>query len=108
MTALVANRYRRHVVGVKIAHYSGHDWEPYRRTVKAAELAGVPVMVDFGSARPALALETLFFDVLRPGDIYTNMYGGGLEVRQAGVAEGGRLRRRMREARGRRMSVESD
>src|SRR5690625_7283830 len=82
MTALVANRNRRHVDGVKIAHYSGHDWEPYRRTVKAAELAGIPVMVDFGSARPALALETLYFDVLRPRVIYTHMSGMRMDMWQ--------------------------
>lgn len=98
MTGLVANRYRNHIVGVKIAHYNGHDWEPYRRAVQAAEAAGIPVMVDFGSARPALALETLFFDIFRPGDIYTHAYGGGTSGRQAVTDENGRLRPRMLEA----------
>lgn len=98
MTALVANRFRGDIVGVKIAHYSGHDWEPYNRTVEAAEQAGIPVMVDFGGARPPLPLEDLFFNVLRPGDIYTHAYGGGGTGRQAVVDENGTLRPRMLEA----------
>jgi len=98
MTALVANRFRNDIVGVKIAHYSGHEWEPYNRTVEAAEGAGIPVMVDFGGARPPLPLEELFFDVLRPGDIYTHAYGGGGAGRQAVVDENGLLRPRMLEA----------
>ncbi len=86
---------------MKIAHYSGHEWEPYRRAVEAAENAGIPVMVDFGGADPVLPLEELFFDVLRPGDIYTHAYGGGMTGhggRQALVDETGTLRPRMLEA----------
>lgn len=97
MTGLVANQFSE-IVGVKIAHYSGHDWEPYRRAVEAAEMKGIPVMVDFGGARPALPLRDLFFDVLRPGDIYTHAYGGGGTGRQAVVDENGRLRPGMLEA----------
>lgn len=98
MTSLVANRYSNDIVGIKIAHYSGHEWEPYHRTIEAAEEAGIPVMVDFGSARPPLPLEDLFFDVLRPGDIYTHAYGGGGTARQAVLDEDGELRPRMLEA----------
>lgn len=98
MTSLVANRYRNDIVGIKIAHYNGHEWEPYHRAVEAAEEAGIPVMVDFGGARPPLPLEDLFFDVLRPGDIYTHAYGGGGTGRQAVVDENGDLRPRMLEA----------
>jgi dihydroorotase len=97
MTSITANRFSE-IVGVKIAHYSGNDWEPYRRTVEAAENAGIPVMVDFGGATPPLPLEELFFDVLRPGDIYTHAYGGGVAVRQAVTDEEGNLRPRMLEA----------
>jgi dihydroorotase len=97
----VTARSNRAVVGVKIAHYNGHDWEPYRRLVEAGELAGIPVMVDFGSANPALSLETLFHEVLRPGDIYTHVYGGSIAAnagRQAVVDENRRLRAGMLEA----------
>lgn len=75
MTAMVANQHPE-IIGVKIAHYRGHEWEPYRKAVEAGNLAGIPVMVDLGGADPALPLKTLFFDILRPGDILTHMYGG--------------------------------
>lgn len=97
ITALVARSFPE-VVGIKVAHYEGHDWEIYRRAVEAGEQAGVPVMVDFGGATPPLPLETLFHEILRPGDIYTHMYGGGGANRQAVVDETGRLRPRMLEA----------
>lgn len=97
MTAIAANQFSE-IVGVKIAHYNGRDWEPYRRTVAAAEEAGIPVMVDFGGAIPALPLDSLVLEILRPGDIYTHVYGGGVEVRQAVVDENGNLRDGMLEA----------
>ncbi|MFW6157251.1 MAG: amidohydrolase/deacetylase family metallohydrolase [Balneolaceae bacterium] len=100
MTGLVA-RQNPEIVGVKIAHYSGHEWEPYRRAVAAADSADIPVMVDFGGADPVLPLEDLFFDVLRPGDIYTHAYGGGMTGhggRQAVIDENKELRPRMLEA----------
>jgi len=100
MTALVANRHPE-IVGVKVAHYSGHEWEPYQRAVEAGDRAGIPVMVDFGGADPVLPLEDLFFNVLRPGDIYTHAYGGGMTGhggRQALVDDNKVLRPRMLEA----------
>lgn len=100
MTALVA-RQNPEVVGVKIAHYNGHEWEPYERAVEAGERAGIPVMVDFGSASPPLSLEKLLLEVLRPGDIYTHMYGGSVDidgVRQAVIDENNKLREGMLEA----------
>lgn len=59
MTALVARSNSEHVVGVKLAHYRGHDWELVHRLVEAGERADIPVMVDFGSADPPLSLEIL-------------------------------------------------
>lgn len=97
LTALVARSFPE-IVGVKVAHYEGHDWEIYRRAVEAGDGADIPVMVDFGGATPPLPLETLFHEILRPGDIYTHMYGGGGANRQAIVDESGRLRPRMLEA----------
>jgi len=97
MTSIVANQ-NKEIVGVKIAHYNGRDWEPYHRTVEAAERADIPVMVDFGGAIPPLPLDSLLHDVLRPGDIYTHVYGGGVEVRQAVIDENGQLREGMLEA----------
>lgn len=82
MTALLVSQYSE-IVGVKLAHYNGHDWEPIDRLIAAGIQADVPVMVDFGSAAPPLSLETLVMEKFRPGDIYTHMYGGGGSGREA-------------------------
>lgn len=74
LTALMAKRYDDIIVGIKLAHYSGHEWEPTERAVEAGTQAEIPVMIDFGGARPALSLETLFLEKLRPGDIFTHAY----------------------------------
>ncbi|WP_235954935.1 amidohydrolase/deacetylase family metallohydrolase [Cyclobacterium salsum] len=92
MTALVARQFPEHIVGVKVAHYSGHQWEQIDRLVEAGERAHIPVMVDFGGANPPLSLETLFMEKLRPGDIYTHIFGGGGFGREAIVDRGGNLR----------------
>lgn len=97
MTSLVVRRYPE-IVGVKLAHYSGHDWEPVDRLIEAGTKAGVPVMVDFGSANPPLSLATLVMEKFRPGDIYTHMYGGGGSGREAVVDENFQLRPEMLQA----------
>jgi dihydroorotase len=74
LTAMVAKQYPQYIVGVKLAHYMSSDWEPTERAVKAGELAGIPVMVDFGGADPPLSMETLLMQKLRPGDILTHCY----------------------------------
>ncbi len=74
--AEVAKKYPDHVVGFKVAHYVGTSWRPVDQAVIAGTLAGgIPVMIDFGSAKPALSIESLFFQHLRPGDIFTHCYG---------------------------------
>jgi len=74
LTANAARSNKAHVVGFKLAHFSGHDWTPTDRVVEAGRLADMPVIIDFGGARPALSLEELFMKRLRPGDIYTHAY----------------------------------
>jgi dihydroorotase len=69
-----------YIVGIKLAHFSGRDWTPVEIAEEAAKLADMPLMVDFGSANPALSLDTLFNHVFRPGDIYTHCFGGSQEV----------------------------
>jgi len=65
------------IVGIKTAHYSGPEWVSVERAVEAANLADVPVMVDFGGNHPeARPIGELFLEKLRPGDIYTHMYSG--------------------------------
>ena len=64
------------VVGIKVAHYRGPEWTPVDNAVQAGRLANIPVMVDFGAARPERPLSTLVREKLRPGDIYTHVYSG--------------------------------
>lgn len=75
LAAMAVKQYPETIVGVKVAHYVGPEWEPVENAVKAGELANVPVMVDFGSSQPVLSLETLLLEKLRPGDIFTHCYG---------------------------------
>lgn len=75
MTALVAKKYKDIVVGIKLAHYEGHDWTPADRAIEAGTLAGIPVMIDFGGSKPPLPIEELFLKHLRPGDIFTHCFG---------------------------------
>lgn len=75
---LTAQRIRQHpgvIVGIKVAHYNGPDWNPVDRAVEAGTDADVPVMIDFGGHIPPLSLDDLLNKHLRPGDILTHMYG---------------------------------
>jgi dihydroorotase len=73
MAALTARRYRRYIVGFKTAHFEG-GWTAVDSAVAAGKMAGIPVMVDFGGSNPPLSIRELFFDHLRPGDIFTHCY----------------------------------
>ncbi|MBS1799000.1 MAG: amidohydrolase/deacetylase family metallohydrolase [Acidobacteria bacterium] len=75
-TAEMALKYPNIVVGIKSAHFTGPEWFPYEQAVKAGTIAHIPVMIDFGSRRPERPLYQLLEEKLRPGDIYTHMYGG--------------------------------
>lgn len=74
LTGSIALKNKEYVVGIKLAHYIGHDWEPTDKAVEAGRIAGIPVMVDFGKANPPLPIEDLFMKHLRPGDIFTHAY----------------------------------
>ena len=74
---LTAMRIRQHpgvIVGIKVAHYNGPEWDPVDRAVQAGTEADVPVMIDFGGHTPPLSLDQLLNKHLRPGDILTHMY----------------------------------
>jgi dihydroorotase len=73
-TAEEAKKYKTIVVGIKTAHYDGPEWTPVERAVEAGTLAGIPVMVDFGTFRPERPFQDLVLKKLRPGDIYTHTY----------------------------------
>jgi len=97
LTAIVARQNSDVIVGIKLAHYSGHDWTPLDLTVEAGEQAKMPVMIDFGGSNPALSIETLLLEKLRPGDIYAHCYahvGGRMPV----VDENGNVRPCVHEA----------
>jgi len=97
LTAIVAKQNKDVIVGIKLAHYSGHEWEPLDRTVEAGEQANMPVMIDFGGATPELSIETLLLEKLRPGDIYTHCYAH-VNGRTPVVDENGKVRPCCKEA----------
>ena len=74
LTSSMIKKNRDIVVGIKLAHYIGHNWAPTDKAVEAGRIANVPVMVDFGKALPPLPLEDLLLKHLRPGDILTHAY----------------------------------
>jgi dihydroorotase len=98
LTAQRALEFPGTIVGIKVAHYRGPEWDPVDRAVQAGSLAGLPVMVDFGGHEPPLSLEALLLTHLRPGDILTHTYAE-VEGRVPIVDEAGRLRPFLRQAR---------
>lgn len=91
LTAMEARRYADHIVGVKLAHYSGEDWTPTERAVEAGRQAKIPVMIDFGRQNRHLNLEVLFMEKLRPGDIFTHCFAD-VRGRMPIVDDEGKLR----------------
>jgi dihydroorotase len=75
-TAWMAMRYPDTIVGIKSAHFTGPEWEPYVQAVGAGNLAHIPVMIDYGANRIERPLYDLLTKYLRPGDIYTHTYSG--------------------------------
>ena len=91
LTAMVAKKFSKEIVGIKLAHYMSSEWAPTDRAVEAGKLAGIPVMVDFGAADPVLSWETLLLEKLRPGDIVTHCFGqtdGRMHVVENGKVQG--------------------
>jgi dihydroorotase len=98
LTAMRIRQYKELIVGVKVAHYLGPEWDPVTRAVEAGREANVPVMVDFGMHTPPLALDELLLQRLRPGDILTHMYAH-VSGRISIVDDGGKVRPFVWEAR---------
>ena len=96
MTAMTVKQ-NEEIVGIKVAHYMGGEWDPVDRAVAAGKIANVPVMIDFGGNTPPLSIEELFTKHLRPGDIFTHAFAQ-LESREAIVDEKGNLRPFVKEA----------
>ncbi len=87
------------IVGFKSAHYQGPGWPSVDNAVKAGNLTGLPIMVDFGQITKERNIDTLFLDKLRPGDIYTHCFSGHREE----VLESGKLNPAMVEGRKRKI-----
>ena len=83
---MITRLYPEILVGIKSAHYWG-GFEQVDRAVAAGRLANVPVMVDFGEHQPPNSIESLFFDHLRPGDIFTHTFSYGPKNRETIVDE---------------------
>jgi len=72
----MAKSYPDVIVGFKTAHFAGPGWAAVDGLVKAANGAGLPVMVDFGTATRERNIKTLLLEKLRPGDVYTHCFSG--------------------------------
>jgi dihydroorotase len=75
-TARVARQHPETIVAVKTAHFAAPEWVAVDRAIEAGKLAGLPVMVDFGTPFPSRTFEELISKRLRAGDISTHMYQG--------------------------------
>ena len=75
-TAKVARQYPETIIAIKTAHFAAPEWVAVDRAIEAGKLAGLPVMVDFGTPWPNRSFEQLIGEHLRPGDISTHMYQG--------------------------------
>ena len=73
-TAQMAKAHADVVVGIKSAHWRQTDFMSVERAVEAGELAGVPVMVDFGFFLAERPYQTMVLDKLRPGDMSTHFF----------------------------------
>ena len=93
--AEMAAKHKAFIVGFKTAHYAGPEWTPVENAVKAGEIAGLPIMVDFGQFRPERPFEDLVTKKLRPGDMYTHMFLAMVPM----LDDTGRLRPYLSEAR---------
>ncbi len=91
LTAMVKRKYAEYIVGIKLAHYSGPEWDPVIKMVEAGRLASVPAMIDFGGNNPQLSLDRLLNTEMRPGDIFTHCYAN-VRGRTAIVDENGKVR----------------
>jgi dihydroorotase len=87
-TADMVKKYPGVIVGVRIGRYTGKDWTPFDRAVKAAELSNVPLFVE--CHLPEYSLEDQLKH-MRPGDIITHSFENVRE-RATVVDEQGKVR----------------
>ena len=83
MAADTAKKYSDYIVGIKVAHYHQPSFLAVEKAIEGGKLANLPVMVDFGGCTPRLSLKTLFLEKMRPGDIFTHVYGELLDTKES-------------------------
>ncbi len=86
-TAEVVKQYPEHIVGTRIGHYSGNDWEVFDRAVLAARLSNTPLLVECHLREFSLEDQLAR---MGPGDILTHAFEQVTE-RAPVVDENGRL-----------------
>jgi dihydroorotase len=69
--ALVAEKYKDIIVGIKIGHYTGIDWAPFNKALDAANKSNTPMFVE--CHLPQYSLQDQL-QRMRPGDIITHSY----------------------------------
>jgi len=74
LTVEMINNFPDLIVGIKLAHFNGFNWEPVDEVTKAGRLSERPVMIDFGGSDPEMNLDSLLNYILRKGDIFTHVY----------------------------------
>jgi dihydroorotase len=74
--ARLAKKHKDVVVGAKSAHYQKPDWDSVDRAIEAGNMAGIPIMVDFGYFLPERPFWQLVTQRLRPGDMPTHCFRG--------------------------------
>lgn len=74
LTVKMINNFPDLIVGIKLAHFNGYNWEPVDEVTKAGRLSERPVMIDFGGSKPEMNLDSLLNYKLRKGDIFTHVY----------------------------------
>jgi len=74
LTVEMINNFPDLIVGIKLAHFNGFNWEPVDEVTKAGRLSERPVMIDFGGSKPEMNLDSLLNYKLRKGDIFTHVY----------------------------------
>ena len=74
LTVEMINNFPDLIVGIKLAHFNGYNWEPVDEVTKAGRLSERPVMIDFGGSKPEMNLDSLLNYKLRKGDIFTHVY----------------------------------
>jgi dihydroorotase len=71
MTTLMIKKYPEIIVGIKIGHYSGTDWAPFDRALKAGEETQRPLFVECHLPKYSLQDQ---LSRMRPGDMITHTF----------------------------------